>query len=70
MTMSDTPKTFGQEIAFSLEEFVKDVKSGMDLSTKYPVCFRKVEYRHGRMVISPEMREHLLCPFPESEPDL
>ena len=30
----------------------------------------KPEYRHNRPVITVEMRHHLPCPFPYSEPDL
>lgn len=57
-----------------LPEYKEVFREGTSTRIPYEIILKhhggERRYRHGRPVISPKMAAHIVCPFPQSEPDL
>jgi uncharacterized phage-associated protein len=76
--IEQTLDTYGKMSTAQLYRLVHDLpeyKAVHNPGTSIPIPFAKIlqyhgsedQFRHGRPVITREMRKHLVCPFPESE---
>ena len=76
--IEQTLKTYGPMSTSQLYRLVHDLpeyKDSHNPGTSTPIPFAKIlqhygtedQFRHGRPVITREMRRHLLCPFTQSE---